>query len=188
MVESVNSSTVQSTDDRNKMFLDWRKQLQSSAQNEQNNKNISTERKSQFLSNSDMLNRAKKFLSNEDIANRETPFLTNEISSEDRPQPFLQPADTQNAKSPLELNQEEESDEIDFTVNNYTLPKNDSTILSELKRNPMRSTMTIRDIANEYELSYQKATDIYKTLNQDSNGVVREFNLPDRNATVSYLV
>ena len=47
--------------------------------------------------------------------------------------------------------------------------------------------MTARDIADKYEISYQKATDIYKALNEDASGVVREFNLPD-NSTVSYLV
>ena len=203
MVESVNSSYssgIQSNEDKKSMFSDWRKQLQSREQMQQGEKSVSNERKSPFMSNTDIQDRPKPFLSNDDIAKRETPFLTNDIANADRqqpflsednipaerPEPFLQQPDVSNTQSPLELPQEQEAEE--FTVNDYTLPKNDSIILAELKRNPMHSTMTIRDIADEFELSYQKATDIYKTLNEDSNGVVREFNLPDRNATVSYLV
>ena len=70
---------------------------------------------------------------------------------------------------------------------NFTLPKNTQTIISELKRNGMHRTMTEYDIAREYGISYMNARQILDEVNKDSNGFVREYNLP-QNTTVSYKV
>ena len=69
----------------------------------------------------------------------------------------------------------------------FDLPKDKGTILTELRRNAMHYMMTARDIANEYGIPYIQAQDIYTSLNEDSNGIVREYKLPE-NSTESFLV
>ena len=69
----------------------------------------------------------------------------------------------------------------------FNLPKNKNTILSELRLNAFSSRMSVREIAQKYGISYIQAQEIFIELNQDKNGIVREFNLP-KNSTVSYLV
>lgn len=206
MTEGIASSYVtsaQSADDRQQMFTEWRKRLSSDRQIQQSLQNSSeqqqneqvnasektqTERPEQFLPNNFIsAERQQPFLSEDRIpTDRPEPFLSNDT---ERPQPFLtQQADTTNAQSPLELQRDEEDTEEDSETVTFTFPKNNDTILAELRRNALHSTMTARDIAEEYDISYMKAMDIYKTLNEDTNGIAREFNLPDENATVSFLV
>ena len=67
-----------------------------------------------------------------------------------------------------------------------SLPKQKNAILYEL-RNTMHTKYSAWDIARKYGISYMQAQEIFVDLNQDSNGVVKEFNLPE-NSTVSYLV
>ena len=161
-----------------------------------------SENESPFLSNADMKDRQSPFLSNDDIAKRQTPFLTEDMLPSERPEPFLtndinaerpspfleRQENTQNTQSPLEIQRPEEDEETEEKTFGMTLPLNDNVILAELKRNPMRGVLTARDIAQEYSVSYQKAIDLFKELNADSNGIAREFNLPDENATLSFLV
>ena len=69
----------------------------------------------------------------------------------------------------------------------YTLPKNTDSIISELKRNGMHKTMSAYQSADKYGISYMKAREILDKVNQDSNGFVREYKLPE-NSTISYKV
>ena len=69
----------------------------------------------------------------------------------------------------------------------FTLPKNTETIISELKRNGLHRTITPYQIANEYGVSYMKAREILDKLNENSNGFVREYQLPQY-STISYKV
>ena len=135
------------------------------------------------MKNEPQAERDSVFLSND--VKSESPFIKNEVNPDN--QPFLGVQERANEESPLTLKQTEETED-ELKINDYVLPKNTSIIISELKRNPMASTLTARDIANEYNISYQSALDIFKTINADANGVVKEFNLPDEKATVSYLV
>ena len=204
MAESVNSNytSVMSPDERHQMYADFRKQLTKDSQVKRQTDNSDkekTEKKSPFLSNTDIKNRKNPFLNNADMADRQTPFITEDSLPERQAEPFMTRDITAEreatfleiptgTESPLQFqNVEEEENTQDFTAATITFPKNNDTIITELKRNPLYFTMTARDIADKYEISYQKATDIYKALNEDASGVVREFNLPD-NSTVSYLV
>jgi hypothetical protein len=178
MVENISASytsTVQSSEDKRLLFNDLRKNL--------------SEKQSKTLLHKDTDKKTNPFLSEDAIpTDRPEPFLTNDFVSAERPQPFLtQETDTSNAQSPLELPKNEESDAEEAAIPTIAFPKNNDTILAELRRNALHSMMTARDIAEEYNISYQKAMDIFKALNEDSNGVVKEFKLPE-NATVSYLV
>ena len=119
---------------------------------------------------------------------RPYPFLSQEMMSSKRPSPFLSEEYTGADKpSPLTIKREENTEETKDSDKPFKLPKDSGSILSELRRNAMHSMMTARDIANEYNIPYVQAQEIYLSLNEDSNGVVREFNLPD-NSTVSFLV
>lgn len=69
----------------------------------------------------------------------------------------------------------------------YSLSKQKNSILYELRSNAMQSKLTTWDIAKKYGISYIQAQEIFVELNQDNNGIVKEFNLP-QNSTVSYLV
>ncbi len=69
----------------------------------------------------------------------------------------------------------------------YTNPKNKNSILYELRSSFSGSKLTAMEIAQKYGISYIQAQDIFVSLHQDSNGIVKEFKLPE-NSTVSYLV
>ena len=204
MAEGVNSNytSVMSPEERRQMYADFRKQLTKDSQVKQrinNSDKEKEEKKSPFLSNTDIKDRKSPFLNNADMADRQTPFITEDMLPERQTEPFMTRDITAEreatfleiptgTETPLQLqNVEEEENTQDFTIDTITFPKNNDTIIAELKRNPMYFTMTARDIADKYEISYQKATDIFKALNQDANGIVKEFNLP-QNSTVSYLV
>jgi len=114
---------------------------------------------------------------------------SNMIENNERPYSFSEnKVDASEKKNPLARPEIEEKESEKQKKKKNRLPKNDASIISELKRNPMRSTLTIRDIAEDFDISYTKAMYLYKEANEDANGVAREYNLPDRNATVSYLV
>ena len=130
--------------------------------------------------------------------NRPYPFLSDEMRSSDRPSPFLTedklPKDklspflaeeytATNARSPLSYRTEEDEN----TSRTASLPKDNSSIIAELKREPKKYNLTASDIANKYGISFLQARDIYIAINQDANGIVKEWNLPD-NSAVSYLV
>ena len=86
-----------------------------------------------------------------------------------------------------ELRQADAEKNIKVEIKNYTLPKNSSTIITELKRNGMHKTMSPYQIADEYGLSYIQAKDILDKVNTDSNGFVREYVFPEY-STVSFKV
>ena len=181
MAESVNSNytSVMSPEERRQLYADFRKQLTKDSQVKQRTDNSDkekTEKKSPFLSNTDIKNRKNPFLNNADMADRQTPFITEDSLPERQAEPFMT----------RDITAEREATFLEIPTGTES-PKNNDTIITELKRHPLYFTMTARDIADKYEISYQKATDIYKALNEDASGVVREFNLPD-NSTVSYLV
>lgn len=218
MTEGVSSSyasTMQSIENKQQALSDWHatlKQIVKKNDNSANNLNLrvkqnsSKEQTSPFLSNSDIAERESAFLTfenspedrknvflaNETMTERTSPFLNVDIKNDNKP--FLEPrVDTSDAKSPLELSKTEtdtkdEAAAAATATQTTSTPMSDYLILSELRRNPMSSTLSIRDIAEDFGISYQKAIDIFKALNADTNGIAKEFNLPDRNATVSYLV
>ena len=86
-----------------------------------------------------------------------------------------------------ELRQTDALKNIKTEIKKYTLPKNSSTIITELKRNGMHRTMSPYQIADEYGLSYIQAKDILDKVNTDSNGFVREYVFPEY-STVSFKV
>ena len=96
-------------------------------------------------------------------------------------------ADTssQSVQSPLEIKRSETNTEAKPISTGF--PKQKQTILYELRSNAMNAKLTAWDIAKKYGLSYVQAQEIFIELNQDKNGIVKEFNLPE-NSTVSYLV
>ena len=69
----------------------------------------------------------------------------------------------------------------------YSIPKTKNSILYELRSSYAGSNLTAIEIAQKYGISYIQAQDIFVSLHQDSNGIVKEFKLPE-NSTVSYLV
>lgn len=118
--------------------------------------------------------------------NTPSPFLSEEMRSPNRPSAFLTREDNvSNEKSPLTIQRKEDDDKD--TAKTTTYPKTSDAILSELRRNAMHSMMTARDIAKEYNIPYSAAHDIFMSLNENQNGVVREFAIPN-NSTVSFLV
>lgn len=91
----------------------------------------------------------------------------------------------QSAESPLKIKNPETKTVTKSA--NFNFPKQKSTILFELRSKGINSSLTARDIAKQYGLSYIQAQEIFVELNQDKNGIVKEFNIP-YNSTVSYLV
>jgi len=121
-------------------------------------------------------------------AERKSPFLTREQLSPEKKSPFLERKELSDDKSsPLEIQREEDKKNSNTEGVSFDLPKDKGTILAELRRNAMHYMMTARDIANEYGIPYIQAQDIYTSLNEDSNGIVREYKLPE-NSTESFLV
>ena len=96
----------------------------------------------------------------------------------------IQRPETKTATDPLKVNRTDK-DAATKTAS-LNIPKQKNAILYEL-RNTMHSKYSAWDIARKYGISYMQAQEIFVDLNQDSNGVVKEFNLPE-NSTVSYLV
>ena len=119
-----------------------------------------------------------------------------EVSAESNPLKVNLPA--RQAQSALEINRPEVSAESNpLKVNlpdsetatkpaSSSIPKQKQAILYELK-NTMHLKDSAWDIAKRYGISYLQAQEIFVDLNQDANGIVKEFNLPE-NSTVSYLV
>ncbi len=96
----------------------------------------------------------------------------------------IQRPETKTATDPLKVNRPDK-DAATKTAS-LNIPKQKNAILYEL-RNTMHSKYSAWDIARKYGISYMQAQEIFVDLNQDTNGVVKEFNLPE-NSTVSYLV
>ena len=164
MVENVSTSYTNAVQNQEKPYPFLSKEM------------TSPDRKSAFLTDDKLpSDRPSPFLTKETVDNAKSPFLENKV-------------DAQKNKTPLDRPKIEEKNQENAEIKSSRLPMNDASIISELKRNPLRSTMTIMDIANDFNISYMKAMYIYKTANEDANGIVKEFKLPDKNATVSYLV
>ena len=96
----------------------------------------------------------------------------------------IQRPETKTATDPLKVNRTDK-DAATKTAS-LNIPKQKNAILYEL-RNTMHSKYSAWDIARKYGISYMQAQEIFVDLNQDTKGVVKEFNLPE-NSTVSYLV
>lgn len=82
---------------------------------------------------------------------------------------------------------QETNNNVRVEAKQFTLPKNTDTIIAELKRNGLHRTLSAYDIADKYSISYMKAREILDKVNQDSNGFIREYKLPE-NSTISYKV
>lgn len=123
-------------------------------------------------------------LSNE----RKSPSIPGDTLSEDRQTPFNSSEIMgESSKSALVIKNPNDNEEKSIELPSYTLPKTKDDILAELQRDALSYMMTINEIAEKYNISYMNALDIYKSLNEDASGVVREFNLPE-NSTISFLV
>ena len=120
--------------------------------------------------------------------NKKSAFLTDDNLPTDRPAPFLEAGKSYDLDlSALSVQRMENGVTVGPMETNLAMPKTKGAILSELQRNPNRNSLTVRDIADKYGLSFLQAQETFMELNADKNGIVKELNLP-QNSTVSYLL
>ena len=139
---------------------------------------------------------SEKDVTEEDVQNEVNQIALQQLDTSQTQSPLeITRPETDTEKNPLQVDTSFLSEKTPLKVSvpdtktkqtSYSVPKQKNSILYEL-RNSMHLKYSAWDIAKKYGISYVQAQEIFVELNQNENGVVKEFNLP-KNSTVSYLV